>query len=44
MAELRTELKNRDETIAKLYDVLEANRIVLSELGKDVAVIKATVR
>lgn len=40
IAEIRTELHNRDSSMNRLEDILEANRLVLGELSKQLAVLE----
>ena len=41
LAEMRAEMRNNDEQLNRIDDVLEANRIVLSEVSKELAVLQA---
>ena len=41
ITEIQVDLRNRGETVVKIQDVLEANRIVLSEIAQAIAVMQA---
>ena len=41
ITEIQVDLRNRGETVVKIQDVLEANRLVLSDIAQAIAVMQA---